>query len=1085
MRAFIHTILVSLLLFPLFVGLAPGLGNPDKPNALLFRFPDVSKTDIVFVYAGDLWTASKTGGTARRLSSPPGHEYFPKYSPDGSQIAFSGNYDGNTDVYIMPAEGGEPRRLTHHPMPDWVVEWYPEGDAVLVKSQMMSPRNRFHRLFRQPVAGGLPQPLPMPYGELASFSPDGTRMVFQLISREFRTWKRYRGGMASDLWLYDFVNETSEKITDFEGTDALPMWHENRLYFLSDRDEKKKLNIWAMDLNTREVHAVTHFAEYDVKWPSIGPENIVLENGGNLYLVNLADETVHPVDIRVPADLPEVRPQWKDLRKYIQNYDLSPNGKRGVFEARGELLTVPAKEGSVRNLSHSSGTAERYPKWSPDGQSIAYFSDKTGEYELYIRASDGKGEPRRITHDGAAFRYEPRWSPDSKKIAFSDKTGRLYIVDVSQGQPKQVDKDEWFEIHDYSWSPDSRWLAYRKNNDNLIGTLWVYNSQTDKAYRLTHGYYDDSHPVFDTQGKYLFFYSNRIFRPLYGDMDVTWVYPASTGIYVATLKKDEPSPMAPRSDEEPPPDKKVEEKPEAKKALPIVNIDIEGFENRVVPLPVKPGNVGRLSTVEGKVLYLEFPLRPSGENGSVKGTLKYFDLKERKEEIILDGIQDYVVARDGKHLLYRSEDTFGIIEIAAGKKVGDGVLKLDGLKAWIHPREEWKQIFTETWRIERDYFYDPGMHGVNWKAIYARYGVMLPYVVDRTDLNYLIGEMIAELNASHTYVGGGDVEQEKNIKVGLLGCDFEFDEEHGLFKFGKIYEGAPWDADDRSPLREPGVNVHEGEYLLAVNGVRPDPKEDPWAAFQGLADEIVTLTVNTQPTFVGSRDVLVKPMADEQRLRYLAWVEENRKKVETKTNGRVGYIYVPNTGIEGQTELLRQFIPQRDKEALIIDERFNSGGQIPDRFIELLNRPLYNYWARRDFKSWQTPFISHTGPKVMLINGWSGSGGDAFPYYFRKEKLGPLVGTRTWGGLIGISGNPHLIDGGYVTAPTFGFWNTRGEWEVEGFGVEPDVRVENPPHLLTKGKDLQLEKAIEIVLATLETNPPSKPRKPAYPNKSQ
>jgi len=1093
------------------------------PDARMLRFPDVSAEKIVFSYAGDLWLVPKSGGLARKLSSPKGRELFPKFSPDGKLIAFSGNYDGNTDVYVMPAEGGTPKRLTHHPASDLVVEWYPDGKSILYRSRMTSPSSRFNRFFRQPVTGGLPEPLPLPYGELASFSPDGTKMVFQFISREFRTWKRYRGGMASDIWLYDFTKNYSERLTDFAGTDALPMWHENTIYFLSDRDKHKKLNIWAYDLQSREIRQVTTFTEYDVKWPSLGPDAIVFENGGRIYLLDLATETVQPVPIQVPADLPRVRPKLKKLAGYIRNYDISPTGKRAVFEARGEVLTVPAKYGSVRNLTNSSGVAERYPAWSPDGKYIAYFSDQSGEYELYIRRSDGKEPPRRITHDGNCFRYRPVWSPDSRKIAFSDKTGSLFVVEIDDGQPIFVDKDELSLMGSYSWSADSRWLAYAKNVGNFHSVIMIYDSQQRRTHQVTSGFYSDSGPVFDVEGRYLFFRSHRHFSPLYDYMHYMWIYPYSAEIYAVTLRKELGSPVAPRSDEEPvEQDEQDREKAQTlqnrvllaaqgscsvaesnepncpgsagkgqeqaecakeekkEQAVQSVEIDFDQFERRAVKLPIEPGNIGPLHPVKGKLLFLRRPA--VGTTGS--GALLYYDLDKRQEKTIISGVDDYVVSADGKKVLYRSGSTYGIIDLAEGKRVGDGKIRTDKLTAWIDPRQEWKQIFTEAWRVQRDFFYDPNMHGLDWPAVKEQYEKLLPYVVDREDLNYVIGEMFGELNVSHAYVRGGDMEQPTRISVGLLGCDFELDREHNAYRIKKIYEGAPWDTEVRSPLREPGVDVNEGDYLLAVNGRKLDTSKDPWAAFQNLAGEVVTLTVNSKPDMNDARDVYVKPLSSEFRLRNLAWIEANRRKVQRATQNRVGYIYVPDTSRNGQNELFRQFSGQWTMEALIIDERFNSGGYIPDRLIELLNRPIYNYWARRDHRDWQTPFVAHSGPKVMLINGWSGSGGDAFPYYFRKAKLGPLVGTRTWGGLIGISGNPQPIDGGYISAPTFGFWNTAGDWEIEGYGVDPDYEIENAPHEMAAGRDPQLEKAIKVILDLLEKHPPRRPPKPRYPDKS-
>ncbi len=1094
---------LSLSLILLYLSAAMAISQPAKskvPDALMLRFPDVSANQIVFVYAGDLWIVLKEGGVARRLSSPQGQEIFPKFSPDGQMIAFSGNYDGNTDIYVMPAVGGSPKRLTHHPDSDLVVEWYPDGKNILYRSRMKSPSRRFNRFFKQPVEGGMPKTLPLPYGELASFSPDGNRIAFQYISREFRTWKRYRGGLASDLWLYDLVKNTSEKITVFDGTDALPMWHKNTIYFLSDRDELKKLNIWAYSLDTKKTRQVTKFTEYDVKWPSIGPDSIIFENGGKLYLFDLKNGTSRPLSIKVPADLPKIRAQLKDGSKNIESWTISPSGKRALFGARGEIFTVPAKHGSVRNLTNTSGVAERYPAWSPDKKQVAYFSDRTGEYELYFRRSDGKGKERQITKGGSVYRFDPIWSPDSKKIAFLDKTSSIFILNVADGKPKFVDKDEVKYISDYAWSADSQWLVYTKKMETGQGAIMIYDAVKHKIHQVTSGYYADFMPVFDPDGEHLFFYSNRTFRPVYGDMDDTWVYPNATDIFALTLRKDVKSPLAPRTDEEEVKEEKKEEKGKSKKKeTPSkktekeddeedkpkpVKIDFDGIEQRVVKLLVRLGNVGPLHAVKGKLVYARYPATGAAEPGVPSGTLLYYDLKEREEKTVISGIDDYDLSADGKKVLYKSRTTWGIIDLAPEKKVGDGKIATNKMKTWINPREEWEQMFNEAWRIERDFFYDPNMHGLDWQAIKKRYKAMLPHVVDRADLNYVIGEMIAELNASHSYIGGGDVEQPKSISVGLLGCDFELDKKKNAFRLKKIYEGAVWDAEVRSPLRQPGLKVKEGEYLLAVNGQQLDTSKDIWASFQGLAGEVVTLSINSTASLTGARDVIVKPMSSEFRLRNLAWIESNRKKVEKATNGKVGYIYVPDTSINGQNELVRQFIPQHRLDGLIIDERFNSGGQFSDRFIELMNRPLYAYAALREHQDITIPVLSHIGPKVMVINEWAGSGGDAFPYSFRKAGLGPLIGKRTWGGLIGISGNPMLIDGGFITAPNLAIWHPDGYWDVEGYGVDPDHEVENAPHEMAAGKDPQLEKAVAVVLDLLKKKPPKKPRRPAYPDRS-
>lgn len=1093
------------------------------PDARMLRFPDVSRDKIVFSYAGDLWMVPKEGGTARRLSSPKGSEMFPRFSPDGTRIAFSGNYDGNTDVYIVGAEGGSPTRLTHHPDSDMVVEWYPDGQHVLYRSRMASSSGRFNRFFKQSIEGGLPKTLPLPYGELASFSPDGSRIAFQFISREMRNWKRYRGGMASDLWLYDFLNNSSEQLTDFTGTDAVPMWHEDTIYFLSDRDEKAKLNIWAYELRTKQFKQVTRFTEYDVKWPSLGPGAIVFENGGRLHILDLATEEATALDISVPDDLPQIRTELKNVSGRIQSFSLSPTGKRALFEARGEIFTVPAKHGSVRDLTNTSGVAERDPAWSPDGKHIVYLSDETGEYELTLRSSDGKGEPKQLTEGGSAFRTHPVWSPDSNQIAFGDKTGSLYIADVNSGDVTFIDKDEWTTLSSYTFSPDSRWLTYAKNGANRHGNVMIYDTNDSTVRQVTSDFYNDSRPVFDVKGKYLFFRSNRAFSPLYGDLDDTWIYPNTTQLYAVTLKAEAPSPLAPRSDEEEIEDeaddsadegeaeeekieslaaadpsdpneasdaenadeKKDKDKDKKKQEGPEpVEIDFDGFEQRVVKLPIRAGNFGALASVEGKLLFLRRAPAGARKPGEPSGTLLYYDLKEREEKTVLDGIDSFVLSAKGKKILYKSRSTYGIIDVGENKKVGDGKVASGDLKAWINPRREWQQIFNEAWRIQRDFFYDPSMHGVDWDAMKQRYGALLPYVVDRGDLNYVIGEMIAEMNASHAYVRGGDIEGPDRLNVGLLGCDFELDEDNSLYRISKIYEAGKWDAQPRSPLKAPGLDVKEGDYLLAVNDRPLDTSEDPWAAFQGLASQVVTLSIGHTPDTNDANDILVKPMSSESRLRNLAWVEANRRKVAEATEGRVGYIYVPNTGTHGQNELVRQFTPQWNKEALIIDERFNGGGQYSDRFIELLNRPTLGYVSRRDHRDSRVPQVANPGPKVMLINQWAGSGGDLFPYLFRKTGLGPLVGKRTWGGVIGIFGNPGFIDGGSMTSPNAGCWFPESGYDVEGHGVDPDYDVENAPHEMAAGRDPQLETAIAVILKLLEKEPQGPPQRPAYPNRS-
>jgi tricorn protease len=1053
-----------------------------SPDALMLRFPDVSKSEIVFVYGGDVWIVSREGGVARKLSSPKGRESFPKFSPEGDKVAFSGNYDGNTDIYVISSSGGTPERLTHHPEEDWVVDWYLDGESILMRSKMLSPRDRYNRLFRLPLQGGMPEVLPLPYGEIGSFSPNGESLAFQYKARQSNAWKRYKGGTASDLWMYNLQSQSLKKFTDYEGTDALPMWHKDTIYFLSDRGVQERLNIWAYDTVTEEIRQVTDFTEYDVKWPSLGPENIVFENGGALYLLDLDKESYSQVSVQVPDDLPELRPRLKEVSKNINNFSISPSGKRALFEARGEIFTVPQSRGSVRNLTQTSGVAERFPIWSPDGKKVAYFSDKTGEYELYIRPSDGKGEETRITTDGGVYRFNPVWSPDSKKIAYSDKTGSLFIIDISNKNPSLVSKDDRSPIGSYAWSPDSRWLTYPFMAENGLKSVMIYDTKDRKSRKVTTDFYNDNSPVFDPGGRYLYFYSDRSFTPVYGDMDDTWVYPNSTGVYALTLRADTLSPIAPRSDEET--ESKNEKSDE--NSSESVRIDFSGIEERVVKLPVRAGNFGALKALDGKVVYLRYPRAGASDHDRANGKLQFYSLQHGAEKTVIPKINDFALSFDESKLIYRSGEVYGIVDFGEGKNNGQGKIDISKLKTEVDPRQEWGQIFNDSWRIQRDFFYDPKMHGLDWDEVKARYEKLLPYIIDREDLNFVIGEMMGELNSSHTYIGGGDIEETDQISVGLLGADFELDKKNNAYRFKKIYGSSSNILDIRSPLKEPGLNTEEGDYLLTVNGKPLDTSKDPWASFQGLTGEVVELGISKSGKLKDAKEILIKPISkdEERRLRYMSWVEENRLMVEQATKGRVGYVYVPDTGRGGQNELIRQFVPQQKKEALIIDERFNGGGQVPDRFVEILNRPVLNFWAIREFEDWQTPSLSHTGPKVMLINGWAGSGGDAFPYYFRKAGLGPIIGTRTHGGLIGIGGNPGFVDGGYVTAPTYAFYNLDGEWDVEGRGVDPDYEVPDLPSNLNDSDDQQLDKALEVILELLKSAPSQKPDRPLYQDRS-
>ncbi len=1074
-------------------------------DARLMRFPDVSATQIAFVYAGDIWVVEKDGGTARRLSSPPGEESFPRFSPDGARIAFSGNYDGNLDIYVVDSGGGEPVRITSHPGPDRLLDWSPDGGRLLFASPRESGMQRFRQLYTVAATGGLPSKLPVAYGEFAALSPDGTELAFTPKSREFRTWKRYRGGMAPEIWLINLTTLDARNLTSSDANDMQPMWHGRTLYFLSDRDERQRLNLWALDLDGGAPRQVTRFTDFDVTWPAIGPSEIVFQAGGSLWLLDLATEQAREVEIEVVTDLATVRPRRVNVSELINNAGISPSGKRAVIEARGNLYTVPAEHGPVLQLTSTSGAAERYPAWSPDGRQIAYWSDASGEFQLVVQPADGSGEATTLTSFGPGYRYRPFWSPDSKKIAFIDHEQKIQIYEPASNTTTVVDQGELMlhpgrEGFEVSWSADSRWLAYSRSIEGFVRpVIFLFDSSTKKLHQATSGYQADVSPVFDPDGKYLYYLSNRTLAPIYSDVDSTWIYSNVTNLVAVPLRADGPSPLAPRNDvEEAKKDEKKgdegdtkaddakgkkgkkdsgkdeEGRDEEKKPEPV-EIDLDGFEARVVVLPPEAGNWAGLRAVSGKVVYQRAPRTGAGEGPS---PIAFWDLEEREEKTILDDADGFEVSADGKKLLVSAKGAWAIVDVAPGQKM-EKKLATASLETMLDPRAEWRQMFHEVWRTYRDNFYDPGMHGLDWDGLRERYGALLDDAVTRWDVNFVIGELLGEVNASHTYVGGGDTETPKRRQVGLLGVDWEVAD--GAYRIARIVRGGPWDIEDRSPLAEPGAGVKEGEFVLAVNGRPLDVGQDPYAPFEGLAGEVVTLTVNDRPTLKGARQVLVTTLSSEDRLRNLAWIEANRRRVEEAGGGRIGYVYVPDTGVNGQTELVRQFTSQMHKDGLIIDERFNGGGQIPDRFVELFNRRIIARIFIRGGASLAWPAVTHTGPKAMLINGWAGSGGDAFPDIFKTLGVGPLIGERTWGGLIGGAVGHGLVDGGGYTTPPGRFYGPdRSEWFAEGHGVDPDIEVIDHPGAMAKGGDPQLERGVAEVLRLLEQEPPTTPAVPPF-----
>jgi tricorn protease len=1059
------------ILFALFTALLVAAPISADPARLL-RFPDIHGDQVTFVYAGDIYVANTGGGVARRLTSDAGFETFPKFSPDGSRIAFSAEYNGTRQVYVMPSSGGLPQQLTWYNdvgvMPprggfDYrVLDWTPDGKNILVRANRLPWGIRMGRYYLVPSDGGTEQPMEIPEGGGGMFSPDGNQVVYTPIDREFRTWKRYRGGRAQDIWTYDLSNHTSTQLTDDRATDNQPLWVGDDIFFVSDRDYT--LNLYRNQPGS-EPAPVTNHEEFDVLWPSAGPDSIVYENGGFLYKFDPASNESIRLEIEVSGDRVGQMPRFVAANEFIESAGVSPDGKRVVFGARGEVFSIPAENGQVRNVSQSPGAREIQVSWSPDGRSLAYMSDESGEYELYVTAQDGSGKPRRITQDGAVWLFPAVWSPDNKYLAFGDKKQRLQYVEVASGKVIQVDHSTRNDITDYAWSPDSKFIAYVKNNEANVSNIWAYSLAGKKAVQLTSSDTQDANPVFDPKGRYLYFVSDRDFNLTGSDRDDARIYTESSRVYAGLVSPDVPAIHRPKSDEvsldaEGKGDEKKKDEPED----PIYTLAPDGFEKRVTAVNSENGTYGALSASDKGVFYLS----ESGEETS----LLFFDIESEEQKTILTGIDGYVLAGKGEKILFRQNGDWGIAKAEADQDAGEGHLDLSGMQLRIDPAVEWQQMYTDQCRILRDWFYEPNMHGNDWPAIKDKYAPLVPYVAYRPDLDYIFGEIAGELNAGHNYVMSGDQFVVERHDGGLLGA--EIVPANGYYRIEKIFAGESWHEDQRSPLAEPGVGALVGDYILAVNGVSTAGVENFYRLLENQGGQLVTLTLNSTPELKNTRQVMVRTITGETNLRYLDWVESRREMVDRLSGGRVGYVHLPNTAFEGHRELYRLYPSQIDKDAILIDVRYNGGGFIPDHMVELVAREPMVYWKRRglDAAAQTTPFISHDGPKAALINGYSSSGGDAFPYYFRQLGLGPLIGTRTWGGLIGISGNPMLVDDGGILTSTFRMLDSNGQWAVENEGVAPDIEVIDRPELVAAGEDPTLEAGVRYLLEQLEQSPP-------------
>jgi len=1257
----------------------------DGAHPGMFRYPDISNNEIVFTYANDLWIVDKDGGVARPLASPPGQETFPKFNDTGDEVAFIGNYEGDRDLYISRTMGGVPQRVTHHPGNERLNDWTVNG--LLFSFNAMSGNPAQQQLFFVDPLGGMPEELPIPYGAVGSVNETGEWLAYTPNSRDFRTWKRYRGGLATDIWLYNLNTNEARQITDWEGTDTTPMWHGDSVYYLSDDGGQNRLNIWRFDVDSGEREQITEYTDNDVKFPSIGPDGggsteIVFQLGSRIHRLDTRTERAQAVDIEVPGARETLRPKRLNAAQNLTAGGISSTGKRLVVEARGDIFTSPAENGPVRQLTTTSGAAERMPSWSPDGRWIAYSSDADGEYEIYITQSDGMGETRQLTDGNETYWMSMDWSPDSESIVLVDKAGLISHLDVESGELTEIDKEPMGSQPPISWSHDSRWIAYhRAAEGSMLNTVWIYDTENDEHHQVTSGFFSDGNPTFSRKGDYLYYTSNRNFSsPQYEDVGSTFVYSDTGRIIAVPLNDEVENKQLLESDEETweeeeedadedseesedseegegdaedgdadddaaddaqgdedaadvpehlqgydtqhplfgvwsgtatgfaaigapqdeitftwtilvdeegtitgqssamgetddlgdtvtfdpdtgvlriessemgvtsiqsgtvdgdamsgtweikeigisgnwtaerttrEIDKEIVEEIEGddEEAAETVEIVFEDFERRGQELGIAPGNFSQLaSNDKGHLLYM----RTSGGAPS----LKIFDINddEPSEKTVLGIALGYDISGDGKKIGAITPQGFGIASASAGQTVKPVSMEFNKV---VDLREEWRQLVIDAWRRHRDFFYVENMHGVDWDGVLDHYLPMVDDAVSREDVSYIIGEMIGELNVGHAYYWGGDLEPQPSTNIGLLGVDYAVATKnidgtmHSGFRIDTIYQGAPWDSDARNPLNAQGLDIREGDILTHVNGVRVDTTQDPWAAFIDLAGKPTNLTfvsdldpevakeIDAQRAAEGEeeseaddadngedaedeeytheRTYTIEPMGSETVLRYRHWVESKRHYVEEASDGKIGYIYVPNTGVQGQNELFRQFYGQMGKEALLIDERWNGGGQIPTRFIELLNRPRTNYFYRRDGRDWPWPYDSHQGPKAMLINGNAGSGGDMFPWLFKENDLGPLIGTRTWGGLVGISTVPGLIDGGYTAVPNFGFYERDGTWGIEGHGVDPDIKVLDDPSKMLDGNDPQINVAVDHLLEKIKTEgyqPPEPPEPP-------